>query len=175
MSAPSIPSTPRSRPLCPNAEVRDLSAIFRGSEYLLILYFLLCAARTAARSSFGFSVGALSVPASLWTLAEIERRKPRKWVSVLRDWAPIPFVLLAYLSADWILRGVETHGYERQWIVWDRFLLEGWGLHSAIEYFGPVLPSLLELCYLILYGIPPILVAVIFSADAALRWIGFSS
>ena len=137
-------------------------SLFRSSEYLLVLYFALAAARTAARGSFAFSLVDLCVPLIFATLALAERRVPRMWVSVLRDWMPMPFLLLAYWNVDWIAQAPSTGGSEQRWIVWDRLLLYGWGGRRAIECCGALLPSLLELSYLVLYAVPPVLLGVIY-------------
>ncbi|MBI3695344.1 MAG: phosphatase PAP2 family protein [Acidobacteria bacterium] len=140
------------------------NGLFRSSEYLLVLYFALAAARTAARGLFAFGLVDLCVPLVFAALALMERRVRRVWVGVLRDWTAMPFLLLAYWNVDWITQVPQTGGYEQRWIRLDRLLLYGWGGRSAIECCGVLLPSLLELSYLVLYAVPPVLLGIIYLA-----------
>ena len=169
--APSAPKSPgaqaRPQPAMPEdrqtaAEPSQGEGLFRRSECLLILYFALAAARTAARGFFLFSLVDLCVPLVFAALALAERRVRRMWVGVLRDWTAMPFLLLAYWNVDWVAQGSRAGGYEQRWILLDRLLLYGWGGRSAIECCGSLVPSLLELSYLVLYAVPPALLGVIY-------------
>jgi membrane-associated phospholipid phosphatase len=76
--------------------------------------------------------------------------------SIFRDWVPIAFTLGAYREMNWFTPAVRDHHLERAWIVWDRWLLDSAHLRAAIESLGPLLPSCLEVCYVLVYGIAPI-------------------
>lgn len=127
----------------------------RSSEWLVIVYFLY----VAILAGFYFPplkafVFAAIIAAAVVLLA---RSKP-----VLRDIVPMVFALAAYREMDWFTPAVRDHHLERVWIVWDRYLLDSLHLRAMIESAGLVFPSLLELCYLLVYAVAPAGVAVLF-------------
>jgi membrane-associated phospholipid phosphatase len=81
--------------------------------------------------------------------------------SILREWAPIGFTLAAYREMNWFTPEFRDHHLERAWIVWDRRLLDTHHLRAAIESAGPLFPGLLEICYVLVYGIAPIALAIL--------------
>ncbi len=109
--------------------------------------------------------------------AAVVGQRPRHWVCLLvvaglaglmswkrwekaRDWLPYPLMLLAYRSVGWMATPHESRAFEEAMVAWDRKLLEDWLLRAAIEGLGPVGPALLELAYLLVYGMPAYMVAV---------------
>jgi membrane-associated phospholipid phosphatase len=50
---------------------------------------------------------------------------------------------------------------EAHWVVWDRVVLRG-GAKALIEAFGPVLPSVLEIAYSLVYVLGPFSVAMLY-------------
>jgi membrane-associated phospholipid phosphatase len=84
------------------------------------------------------------------------------WNSVARDWAPLAVVILCYKQMGWFAQAQQAHTMERNWVAWDRLLLHEWGLKAAVESLGPVLPTVLELCYLLVYALPPFMVAMLY-------------
>ena len=72
----------------------------------------------------------------------------------LRNWIPLALMLLAYKEMGWLAPAWHDHHLENAWIVWDRLLLRQWRLHDAIESTGPLLPSILELSYVLVYALP---------------------
>jgi membrane-associated phospholipid phosphatase len=101
---------------------------------------------------------AASVAAVILILTRIAGRTG----SLLRDFAPLAFTLTAYREMDWFTPAVRDRHLERAWIVWDRRLLDHWHLRAAIESLGALLPSRLELCYLLVYGVAPVSLALLF-------------
>lgn len=85
-----------------------------------------------------------------------------RYYSILRDWAPIGFTLAAYREMNWFSPSVRDHHLENAWIVWDRWLLDAAHLRAAIESLGPLLPSILEICYVLVYAIAPISLTILF-------------
>lgn len=73
--------------------------------------------------------------------------------------------LAAILPAYWCLE-LFTAGHQEQWqqefLQMDRRLLGELGLRSGIEWFGPILPALLEICYLSLYAAPVVGLAALY-------------
>jgi membrane-associated phospholipid phosphatase len=128
----------------------------RSSEWLLIAYFTYVALIapwfiTAWRA---WAMAAL-VAAIVWGLAYTR--------SLARDVAPVVLALLAYREMNWFSSAIHDHHLERSWIIWDRRLLDEWHLRAIIEGSGVLLPSYLELCYLLVYvvGITSVLVLVL--------------
>jgi membrane-associated phospholipid phosphatase len=84
------------------------------------------------------------------------------WFHYLRDWVPQIFLVLAYKEMGWFAPGAHTYELENSWIVWDRVLLNDWHLRAGIEAFGSLLPSLLELSYLVVYVVPPVTLLILY-------------
>lgn len=89
-------------------------------------------------------------------------RFPTRFVpEILRATLPIAGVLLAYQQIGLFAQPHSSHSLERSWIYWDRLLLDDWGLTRAIDSTGPVLPSVLELLYLLTYAVAPAALAIL--------------
>jgi membrane-associated phospholipid phosphatase len=72
----------------------------------------------------------------------------------LRNWIPLALMLLAYKEVGWLAPATHLHRLEQSWIVWDRMALREWRLRYAIESTGPIIPAVLETCYLLVYALP---------------------
>ncbi len=142
----------------------------RACEWVLIAYFSLAAARTVPRANWGWlaAIAALVCAASC-ALALAETCTGRRAVAMARDWFPLAFLLVAYWSVDWVRDGVTIHSFQGSWIVIDRFVFRSLGLKAAIEFFGPVLPFGLEVCYSLLYTLPPAALAVLYAGGKRAR------
>jgi membrane-associated phospholipid phosphatase len=75
-------------------------------------------------------------------------------VEHLRNWIPLALMLLAYKEMGWLAPPSHDHRLEQSWIVWDRLLLTRLRLRNIIESAGPLFPSILELCYVLVYALP---------------------
>jgi membrane-associated phospholipid phosphatase len=84
----------------------------------------------------------------------------------VRDWYPLPLILLAYREMGWMALPHASRAFENHWVALDRRLLYDWGLKAAIESLGPLLPNLLELSYLLVYVMPVVTVAVFYFCRA---------
>ena len=91
------------------------------------------------------------------------------WIQTARDWIPQALMILAYKQMGWFAPATHTNRLEHQWIVWDRVVLDQLGGRALIESGGPVLPSLLELSYAIVYAVPPITMAVVYATGMRKR------
>jgi membrane-associated phospholipid phosphatase len=131
----------------------------RPYEWLIIAYFTYVAALApifiphGETRWLGAAVAAF-IPAILFGLT-------RRYV-ILRDWMPIAFTLAAYREMNWFTPSFRDHHLERAWIVWDRRLLDTHHLRAAIESLGPLLPSVLEISYVLVYAIAPISLTILF-------------
>jgi len=139
----------------------------RSWEWLLIVYFSYVAIVSRAFSLppelawRPFAVAFL-VAALLAAFAYGERNEYREAFSIARDWLAVALILVAYQEMDWFAFMNHDHHLEFHWIEWDRALLYRGGLQRAIEWLGALLPSFLELCYLLVYAVGPFTVAVLY-------------
>lgn len=139
----------------PYGKVRAAGALagVRSCEWLLLGYFSYAAARRTSLALLALGVGGL-----VWTLARYRSR----WVGIVRDWLPLLFILIAYWTVDWTHASTRPHGWEQSWVALDKLLLNHWGGRRAIESGGAVLPFTLDLCYSLLWAIPPVSVGVLY-------------
>lgn len=79
-----------------------------------------------------------------------------------RDWIPLGLLLFAYRQMDWFTDPPRRIDLETLWRGWDTKLLVDWHLQAAIESAGPLIPELLELCYLLIYAVGPLTVAALY-------------
>jgi membrane-associated phospholipid phosphatase len=141
--------------------------LLRRSEWLLIVYFLYTAALSLVlhlRPPIpAITIGLnLVVIAGFLVLARAHSLRDRHFLGIFRDWYPIPLMLLAYREMGWFADPRHTVWLERSWEAWDKVLLNHWGLRAAIEFLGPLLPSLLELSYALVYTIPSFALAMLY-------------
>jgi membrane-associated phospholipid phosphatase len=135
----------------------------RRSEWALSA-FLLYAAIMAAVMPLPPAIRVRTIGLNLTLLsgyAWLVSRPPRKYWSMARDWLPLSLTLLAYREMGWFARPHTNHSLEARWVVWDHVVLRG-GAKAAIESLGPVLPSLLEVAYLLVYALGPFSVAMLY-------------
>lgn len=134
--------------------------LVRTSEWVLILYFTYTALLAVAFSLPGARRGvALLVPMLLYVLAYCESTSGRRWTGILRDWLPPGLLLVAYWQMEWFRSASRMRSMEESWLAWDQWILHDCGLQRLIESCGALLPGTLEICYGLLYAIPPACVA----------------
>ena len=131
----------------------------RSSEWLLIGYFSYVALISASQLALLVLFLAVALVA---VLAYGESRGDREFFSIARDWLPLGLTLMAYREMDWFTPLGSDHHLELRWIQWDRTLLHDWGFQRALESAGAILPSYLELCYLLVYAVGPFTVAMLY-------------
>ena len=139
----------------------------RSAEWLLVIYFGYVAV-IAPRFPLlrpliwrPFLVEAL-VCSLFLALAYGESREHATLFSMMRDWAAVALILVAYREMDWFSSIPRNFDLQLQWVQWDRTILYRWGLQRAIEALGALGPLFLELCYLLVYGVAAFLVAVFY-------------
>ena len=103
----------------------------------------------------------LAILALYSLLIRADTLRPRLVTAVTRDWLALALVLLAYREVGWLALPHTTHALELRWVAWDRALLRG-GLKAAVEALGPVLPSILEVAYSLVYTLAPFCVAILY-------------
>ncbi len=139
----------------------------RRSEWALAAFFLYIAALCAWRHEglSPHSILASLVLPGLVALARADASSRAIGWSVARDWLAAVLMLVAYWSVDWVPSVPRNHELEQVLIGWDHVLLHDWSLGAMIERFGPVVPSVLELAYLVLYAVPPLIIASFYLRD----------
>ncbi|MCS6952650.1 MAG: phosphatase PAP2 family protein [Bryobacteraceae bacterium] len=141
--------------------------LLRFSELVLIVYFVyaivvsqvLPVKASVPRTVFVVNV---TVLAGILLLAYADGLRRRRPLSIMRDWFPLPLVLLAYRQMGWFAPAHHTYELERGWVVWDRVFLYDLKVRAAVEVLGPVFPSVLEIAYSLVYVIPHFSLAVLY-------------
>jgi membrane-associated phospholipid phosphatase len=139
----------------------------RRSEWVLAAYFTytsilaLTLPVRGAVASVTLAMNALVI-AGCVLLAWAYSLRESPMLGIMRDWYPIPLMLLGYREMGWFAPAAHTFRLELTWIQWDRILLRQWGLSRAIELLGPVLPSLLEISYSLVYAVSTFSLAMLY-------------
>jgi len=108
----------------------------------------------------------VAIPAAYAVLIVLDRvkvdgTKPAVAFSVARDLVPLALIVLAYREMGWFAQPHSEHTLEASWVTWDRVVLRGGG-RAVIESLGPVIPSILEICYALVYALAPFGVAMLY-------------
>ena len=111
----------------------------------------------------------LTIVAGYALLIYAHSLRQRALLGIMRDWFPLVLLLLAYREMGWFRPAGHSNSLEHAWIVWDRLVLRRWHGHDAIEFLGPVLPSILEISYSLVYAIAPFAVAMLYVYGARNR------
>ena len=146
----------------------------RRSELVIAAYFVYTSvlALIAGINGPGATVAVtlnLTVLAAYGLLIYADARSGLDVVHVVRDWFPPLVVLMAYREMGWFAPLQHTYALERLWVVWDRVVLRNWGVHGAIELLGPLVPSLLEIAYTLVYVVAPFALAMLYVYGAQKR------
>jgi membrane-associated phospholipid phosphatase len=139
----------------------------RRSEWALIAYFcytsVLALVLPLRPPLPAITIGVnAAVLAGFLVLAWASRLRKREAWDIARDWYPVSLMLLAYREMGWFAPSTHSMALESAWESWDKVLLNGWHVKSAIEFLGPVLPSWLEVAYLLVYSIPSFCLAMLY-------------
>ncbi len=140
---------------------------FRATEYVLfgffgyttVLSFVLAVSGTVTLVTTLLNAVVLG---GLVFLAYADSLRRGEFLGIVRDWYVPPMLLLAYREVGWFAQPHTSRVLEESWVVWDKLLLEEWGLRTVVEAFGPVGPAVLEVSYLLVYAMPPIGLAVLY-------------
>jgi len=92
----------------------------------------------------------------------LSRMRHFPWTGILRDWIPQALLILAYKQMGWFAPRTHTYRFEQSWVVWDRIILNDWHGRAIVESLGVLLPSLLELSYVLVYALPPATMAIVY-------------
>ena len=140
----------------------------RWPERLLIAYFVYTAVLAQLlplRSEIRLVTAALNaiVMGGFLLLARVDSLRRRPFLSMVRDWYPMPLMLLTYREMGWFAQPRADFHLENAWVVYDRILLRDLGLKAALEALGPVVPSILEISYSLVYTVPFLAMAALYA------------
>jgi membrane-associated phospholipid phosphatase len=147
---------------------------FRRSELMLASYFVYVAVVALLRP-IASDVRVLIVTTNLalmFWFALFAWAHAGRGFSVLdhvRDFFPLPLILLAYREMGWLALPHPGRAFENSMVLWDRLLLTQWGLRAAVESLGLTIPLLLELSYLLVYVVPVLMVEIFYLTHARER------
>lgn len=149
----------------PDARAHFLDAV-RGSEWVVVIFLIYAVAAAvllpaAAEVKERVALWNFGVILVYGMLIHSDRDDRFLAISVARDWMPLAVLLLAYQEMGWFATPQHSHVLESHWVAWDRLFLRG-GSKSAIEAFGPVVPSILEIAYSLVYTIGPFSLAALY-------------
>jgi len=123
----------------------------RAFEWVYLAYFgYVFLLSLAMRPAIALYTGVIAALMATLILA-LARFSRGNIFPALRDWLPLAYTLIAYREMDLFAEPHPGNPLEHSWIVWDRLLLDQWGLRRAIESTGFIVPGYLELCYLLIY------------------------
>lgn len=142
----------------------------RVYEWVLLAFFtyiVLLSPLFPARPNLRFQPVLILVTAAVvfFLLSALERAYRSVYLSRFRDWLPTLFTLIAFREMELFLPVSFDRRLELTWIRWDQLLLSQWHGRAIIESLGPVIPLYLELCYLLVYGLPFYCIAVLYIRD----------
>lgn len=150
-----------------DSKVPRRSSLFRSYEYIVFAYFAytsvlaLVLPLRAPVPALTIGLNAL-ILGGLALLAYADSFRRTAFLSIVRDWYAPPLVLLAYREMGWFAQPHFSTALENSWVVWDRLLLNEWGLRRLIEVLGPIGPGLLEIAYLFVYAMAPFGIAALY-------------
>ncbi len=139
-----------------------LLEVLKGHEKVVLFFFvyLVCLAVILPLPTTHQLAIAL-VTVAVYSLFWMEAQISRPWSRILREWLTLALILAAYWTIQ-LFAGNHITRYMHLWSAWDSTLLMDFGLQRAIESLGPVIPGLLETCYLLLYAIPPFALGMLY-------------
>ncbi len=133
----------------------------RSAEWLLTVYFAYVALISAI-FPVPLKLASLAIAVLVPALFAALARGRHVGFDMARDWVAVGLVLVAYREMDWFSTLPRNFHLELTWLNWDRAILYQWGLQRAIESLGALVPAYLELCYALVYAVPPFVVAVLY-------------
>ncbi len=128
--------------------------------YVALLYVALPVPLSVTLAVCGINLLALG---NFWVFSFAYSLRRCVVFDVLRDMYPAALFALAYREMGWFRNDAAQNHLEQSWVVWDRWLLNDLGLTRFIESLGPLLPTLLELGYFIVYFFTPFCVLFLFA------------
>lgn len=144
-------------------------ARLRAGERVAVVFFVYLTGLACVRQIGFLQIFALlAIAGAIFAGGSWETARSSALTRVVRDWLSMGLILAAYWSVGWFASPPLVIRQE-QWLGWDRVILNDWGLRAGVESLGRVIPSLLELLYLLLYAVPPICICAIYWVGGRVR------
>ena len=126
----------------------------RAYEKVILLFFCLVAAVSWLWVlPLDAQLRIVAMPPLLLAFWAIERANSRPWTRMAREFLALGLIIPGYWSLG-LLATARFSLWQPIWVGWDRALLYDFGLKAGVEQFGPAIPFVLELAYLLLYAFP---------------------
>ena len=126
----------------------------RAYEKVILLFFCLVAAVSWLWVlPLDAQLQIVAMPPLLLAFWAIERANSRPWTRMAREFLALGLIIPGYWSLG-LLATARFSLWQPIWVGWDRALLYDFGLKAGVEQFGPAIPFVLELAYLLLYAFP---------------------
>ena len=140
----------------------------RVSEWIAIVYFLcvillLFLSSLAWRRRIWVLLSSSSLVALLLLLPYGGRLFSPQFMSVARDWLPLPMILAAYYQAGLLISTRRNHAWEQRLLAWDKVLLEQSWLHR-LRASARGLEQFEEGAYLLCYLVVPLALPILYLA-----------
>ena len=132
----------------------------RRSEFVLAAYFAYTAVVACSLNLERSKTVAVNL-AVLATLFSLVTAKQSTLISSIRDFFPLPLVLLAYREMGWFARPILNHTLEQGWLNIDHAIFPM--LHRIVELSGPLLPSILEIAYALATPTPVLCMFILYA------------
>lgn len=146
----------------PATRVQGLLTGLRAGEQVAVAFFAYLAALAWVQ---GLELAHKALLPALALAILAAGKAETKWSTpatrVLRDWLSIGLIPPAYWSVG-LFTARPLEQWQERWLVWDRILLNQWGLRAALESTGYLIPSVLEVIYLLLYTFPAICLGILY-------------
>lgn len=160
LAAPDLRAIDRQAPAAAAAR------LVRPQEWIIFAFLLYAPALTFFRPApegLGLRLAFVNLGVTLIYASFIllDYPKSRLTLDILRDWLPLGLILLAYREMGWFALPHPLSLLESQWVGWDRLVLNDGG-RALVESLGPVLPSVLEIAYALVYALPPCGLAILY-------------
>lgn len=140
--------------------------IIRKSECVILgflVYAVVLGASLPAAQSIRHLVTMLNagILVGYATLVVCAALRPNLVFALIRDTVSLALIILAYREMGWFAQPHVKHALEASWVAWDRAVLRG-GARAVIESLGPVIPSILEVSYSLVYALAPFAVFMLY-------------
>jgi membrane-associated phospholipid phosphatase len=97
---------------------------------------------------------AVCISAPVFALTRLASSKWSHGIDIARDWLPLALTYTAFREMEWFAPSRYDGVLESAWIKLDTLVLGAWHGRALVESLGALIPNYLELCYLLVYGVP---------------------
>jgi membrane-associated phospholipid phosphatase len=137
----------------------------RASEWVLISFFSYVTVLSALLipPALFIRAAATLVAITVILIAVALAARSLKALVPLRDFLPIGLTLIAFREMELFIAPKYGTKLEAALQHWDLVLFGSWHFRGIIESFGRIVPDYLELCYVLVYGLPFLCVGLLYA------------